>query len=89
MSTKTKTGSKRELIEPRAGDKRYVRRKADGTFGKQLLMLVDRFPSISGRRLKRRFRKVKATEAIRSGNLLDNAACRIAHPRGRYNKRTP
>jgi hypothetical protein len=34
MSTKTKTGSKRELIEPRAGDKRYVRRKADGTFGK-------------------------------------------------------
>ena len=37
-------------------------------------MLVDRFPSISGRRLKRRFRKVKATEAIRSGNLLDNAA---------------
>ena len=34
MSTKTKTGSKRELIEPRPGDKRYVRRKADGTFGK-------------------------------------------------------
>jgi hypothetical protein len=34
MSTKTKTGSKRELIEPHAGDKRYVRRKADGTFGK-------------------------------------------------------
>ena len=40
----------------------------------KLSMLVDRFPSISGRRLKRRFRKVKATEAIRSGNLLDNAA---------------
>ena len=37
-------------------------------------MLVYRFPSISGRRLKRRFRKVKATEAIRSNNLLDNAA---------------
>ena len=37
-------------------------------------MLGDRFPSISGRRLKQRFRKVKATEAIRSGNLLDNAA---------------
>ena len=73
MSTKTKTGSKRELLEPHAGDKRYVRRKADGTFGKTV-ELVDRFPSISGRRLKRRFRKVKATEAIRSGNLLDNAA---------------
>ena len=26
--------SKRELIEPTPGDKRYVRRKADGTFGK-------------------------------------------------------
>ena len=40
----------------------------------KLSMLVYRFPSISGRRLKRRFRKVKATEAIRSNNLLDNAA---------------
>jgi hypothetical protein len=26
--------SKRELIEPHAGDKRYARRKPDGTFGK-------------------------------------------------------
>lgn len=26
--------SKRELIEPHPGDKRYVRRKTDGTFGK-------------------------------------------------------
>ena len=33
MSTKTKT-SKRELIEPNKGDKRFVRRKSDGTFGK-------------------------------------------------------
>jgi hypothetical protein len=40
----------------------------------KLSMSVDRFPSISGRTLKRRFRKVKATEAIRSGNLPDNAA---------------
>jgi hypothetical protein len=32
--TKSKTGSKRELIEPHAGDKRYVRRNEDGTFGK-------------------------------------------------------
>jgi hypothetical protein len=29
-----KTASKREVIEPNKGDKRYVRRKADGTFGK-------------------------------------------------------
>jgi hypothetical protein len=26
--------SKRELIEPHPGDKRYVRRKSDGSFGK-------------------------------------------------------
>lgn len=29
-------GSKRELIEPTPGDKRFVRRKADGTFGKSV-----------------------------------------------------
>ena len=34
MPTKKPTGSKRELIEPHPGDKRYVRRKDDGTFGK-------------------------------------------------------
>jgi hypothetical protein len=34
MPTKKKPASKRELIEPNKGDKRYVRRKADGTFGK-------------------------------------------------------
>jgi hypothetical protein len=34
MPTKAKAGSKRELIEPHKGDKRYVRRKGDGTFGK-------------------------------------------------------
>ena len=33
MATKTKT-SKRELIEPIKGDKRFVRRKSEGTFGK-------------------------------------------------------
>ena len=33
MPTKTKI-SKRELIEPNKGDKRFVRRKSDGTFGK-------------------------------------------------------
>ena len=30
----SRTTSKRELVEPHTGDKRYVRRKADGTFGK-------------------------------------------------------
>lgn len=34
MPAKKKSGSKRELIEPHKGDKRYVRRNADGTFGK-------------------------------------------------------
>ena len=34
MPTKKKAPSKRELIEPHKGDKRFVRRKADGTFGK-------------------------------------------------------
>jgi len=29
-----KSPSKRELIEPHKGDKRYVQRKSDGTFGK-------------------------------------------------------
>ena len=33
MPRKTKT-TKRELIEPNKGDKRFVRRKSDGTFGK-------------------------------------------------------
>ena len=34
MPTQKKVRSKRELIEPTKGDKRYVRRKADGSFGK-------------------------------------------------------
>jgi hypothetical protein len=33
MATEKRT-SKRELIEPNNGDKRFVRRKAGGTFGK-------------------------------------------------------
>jgi hypothetical protein len=36
MTTKRKAASKRESIEPHQGDKRYVRRKADGTFGKMV-----------------------------------------------------
>ena len=34
MPTKKTAPTKRELIEPTKGDKRYVRREADGTFGK-------------------------------------------------------
>jgi hypothetical protein len=34
MPTKKKSASKPELIEPHEDDKRYVRRKAEGTFGK-------------------------------------------------------
>ena len=34
MATEKKAPSKRELIEPTKGDKRYVRQKAEGTFGK-------------------------------------------------------
>ncbi len=34
MPTKKKAVSKREVIQPIKGDKRYVRRKGDGTFGK-------------------------------------------------------
>jgi hypothetical protein len=37
MPTKKKA-SKREVIEPNKGDKRYVRRKSDGTFGKTVDM---------------------------------------------------
>lgn len=33
MPAKKKTKSKREVVAPK-GDKRYVRRKTDGTFGK-------------------------------------------------------
>jgi hypothetical protein len=34
VPTEKKAPSKRELIEPTKGDKRYVRREADGSFGK-------------------------------------------------------
>ena len=43
MAAKKKTASRRELIEPHPGDKRYVRRKEDGTFGKT----VDQGKSLS------------------------------------------
>jgi hypothetical protein len=35
-SSRAKSGTKRELIEPHKGDKRYMRRKAAGKFGKQV-----------------------------------------------------
>lgn len=34
MPAKTKATSRRELIEPHKDDKRFLRRKPDGTFGK-------------------------------------------------------
>jgi hypothetical protein len=36
MPTKRKPASNREVIELNKGDKRYVRRSADGTFGKTI-----------------------------------------------------
>ena len=38
MLTKKSSTSKRELIEPTKGDTRFVRRKADGTFGKTVAL---------------------------------------------------
>ena len=37
MPTKKKATSRKELIAPK-GDKRYVRRKSDGTFGKTVAL---------------------------------------------------
>jgi hypothetical protein len=55
MTMKRKAVSKRELIEPHQGDKRYVRR-ADGTFGKS----VDQGSSLSAD--KRRTAKAKVAK---------------------------
>jgi hypothetical protein len=52
-TTKRKPARKRELIEPHKGDKRFVRRKKDGTFGK----VVDVSKSLSAD--KRRKSKTK------------------------------
>jgi hypothetical protein len=51
--SKSKAGSHRELIAPK-GDKRYVRRKADGTFGK----MVDVSKSLSADRRRTAKKKV-------------------------------
>jgi hypothetical protein len=66
----SKTTSKRELVEPHIGYKRYVRRKADGTFGRTST-LADHFPLTNGPRLRERFQKVRAIVAIRSDSSLD------------------
>ena len=62
MSTKKKSASKREVIEPNKGDKRYVGRKADGKFGKT----VDVGSSLSAdrrRAAKKKYQKVRAIAA--------------------------
>ena len=63
MPTKRKVASKREIIEPNKGDKRYVRRKADGTFGKT----VDVGKSLSADQR----RKVKTTVPKGQGDRGD------------------
>jgi hypothetical protein len=60
-----------KLLEPHEADKRYVRRKADGTFGNT----VDIGKSLSvDRRTKAKTKvpKGQGTGTIRSNNLLDN-----------------
>jgi hypothetical protein len=66
MTTKRKGATKRELIEPHRGDKRYVRRKADGTFGKT----VDVGSSLSADKR----RKAKTKVANGQGDRGDTAA---------------
>ena len=62
MPTKKKGTSKRELIEPNQGDKCYVRREADGTFGR-LSMSASRSPPTKGALRRRKCRKVRAIVA--------------------------
>ena len=66
MTTKRKATSKREVIEPQQGDKRYVRRKPDGTFGKT----VDQGHSLSADKR----RKAKAEVRKGQGDRGDTAA---------------
>jgi hypothetical protein len=66
MITRRKAVSKRDLIEPHQGDKRYVRRKADGTFGKS----VDQGSSLSAD--KRRTAKAKVAKG--QGDRCDRIA---------------
>jgi hypothetical protein len=62
MTMRTRSASKREMIEPHRGDKRYVRRTSRGKFGKT----VDLGRSLSADRkrlAKIKVPKVKATAA--------------------------
>ena len=61
MPTKRKVTSKRELIGPKRGDKRYVRREADGTFGKT----VDVGKSLSAEGLKPERKMSDSTEQLK------------------------
>ena len=66
MPTKKKASSRRELIEPTKGDKRYVRRNAKGEFNK----VVDVGKSLSSDKrttAKKKVPKARATGAIQSG----------------------
>jgi hypothetical protein len=72
MSIDKKTVSKRELVEPHKGDKRYVRCKADGTFGKTV-DVYSYFQPTDVPKPRRRFLPARGTGAIPSNSLLDNA----------------
>jgi len=65
MTTRRKAASKRELIEPYQGDKRYVRRKADGTFGKT----VDQGRSLSADKRKTAKAKVPKGQGDRGDTV--------------------
>ena len=69
MPTEKKVRSKRELIEPTKGDKRYVRRKADGTFGKTVD--VGKSLSLTGNiQQKRKCAKVRVIAATSRNKAL-------------------
>jgi len=65
MTARRKAASKRELIEPHQGDKRYVRRKADGTFGKT----VDQGRSLSADKRKTAKAKVPKGQGDRGDTV--------------------
>ena len=74
MPRKTKT-SKRELIEPSKGDKRFVRRKSDGTFGKT----VDVGKSLSAdsrTKAEKEVPKGQGDRGARSGNPVEQSSRR-------------
>ena len=76
MPTKSKTTSKRELVEPHKDDKHYVRRKADGTFGKT----VDVGKSLSADQKHKAKRKVpeRSGRSRRPKNVaLPSGDCRL------------